>query len=147
MMEVLMTIGIAAVPLIELQAAIPIAIGVYHFHPVFAWFLAVFGNMLPVWGLFWVFDYLFRHKSHWPMIQWIKQHSLKKLGPGYEQYGEIALFFLAALPFPLTGVYTASFGVLVLNLPLWRSFFWILAGNMVAGLLITLASLGIIRLM
>jgi uncharacterized membrane protein len=115
-----------------------------------AFLYAVIGNVLPLVPLFFGLErartlfYKIWTRAGRALDLYIERAKQKVHGQ-YELYGMLGLFAFTALPFPLTGVYTATVAAIFLRLPLWKSFFSILAGIVATGFLVLAISMGIIQ--
>ena len=124
--EIILTLLMSAVPVIELRGGIPygIASGLEWWE---AYPAAVIGNLLPVpfimLGVRWVFSWL-RKLSPWfeHLISKMEEKAAKN-SKMIEKYELLGLFILVAIPLPGTGAWT---------------------GALVAGAVVTLASLGLV---
>ncbi len=119
--QLLGTLLVSVVPVIELRGAIPIGVAL-GLHPFWAMLASIVGNMLPV-----PFIILFvRH-----VFTWLKRHSplLGRLVQKLEdkahnksavviKYRAIGLCLLVAVPFPGTGAWTGSLVAALLDIPL-----------------------------
>lgn len=135
------------VPIGEYQTAIPTAIFHWGLPPFMAWSASLLGSLLilPIVLLTFLRARAIVEKI-WPekvkIFDALLDRARSKLGAKYEAGGAIALFFFLVIPFPLTGIWTASLAAVALEIP-WRYAFWsILAGAAVGSILITLASVG-----
>ena len=139
---------ISMLPIIELRGAIPIgaAIGL-------PWYLnmivSVVGNMLPVPFilLFSVKAFEFM-KKHNIMIKFIEkiENRAKKRSEGLATGEFIGLMLFVAIPFPGTGAWTGALIAALLQFNRKRSFFYIGLGVVIAAVIMTLASYGVISL-
>jgi len=148
----LKTFLIAATPILELRGSIPIALGVYHL-PVFSTFwLSILGNLVPVVFLLWFLgkaaeflshhSYLFNRFFAWLFEKTRKNHTKK-----FARWKEFALLILVAIPLPFTGAWTGSLCAFVFGIPFKKAFLLITAGVIIAGLIVTLTTLGIIKIL
>jgi len=146
----LSTFLIAMTPVFELRGAIPLAIGVYGLPVWSAYFFAVLGNLVPIliipiigmvskWlsARFSFFDRFFV----WLFARTRNQHVKK-----FERYREFALILFVAIPLPFTGVWTASLAAFVFGIPFKRAFPLIGIGVIIAGIIVTLLTLGVLRI-
>ena len=139
---------ISMLPIIELRGAIPIgaAIGL-------PWYLnmivSIVGNMLPVPFilLFSVKAFEFM-KKHNIMVKFIEkiENRAKKRSEGLATGEFIGLMLFVAIPFPGTGAWTGALIVALLQFDRKRSFFYIGLGVVIAAVIMTLASYGVISL-
>jgi uncharacterized membrane protein len=147
--KLLITFLISMVPLIELRGAVPIAIGMDV--PLWAaYIVAVIGNMLPV-----PFIFLFARK----FLEWGKDKKcigklcnwvLKKGEKGGKKLTEktgqsvyFALLLFVGIPLPGTGAWTGTLAASLLDLNWKKSVLCIMAGVMLAGAIMGLASMGV----
>ena len=139
---------ISILPIIELRGAIPIgaAIGL-------PWYLniivSIVGNMLPVPFilLFSVKAFEFM-KKHNIMVKFIEkiENRAKKRSEGLATGEFIGLMLFVAIPFPGTGAWTGALIAALLQFNRKRSFFYIGLGVVIASVIMTLASYGVISL-
>lgn len=107
------TLLIAAMPVLEIRGALPIALEVFHLPFWQAYALGVAGNMLSaiilVFVLKAVAEFVSRHSSYGArFFHWWFFHTRAKFQKSYDLYGALALFLFVAVPLPVTGVWTAS---------------------------------------
>ncbi|MGI6114038.1 MAG: COG2426 family protein [Mahellales bacterium] len=138
----LVIIGISAIPLLELKAAIPLAISL-GFDPLSSLILGIIGGMLPV-PLVLVYikpviRYLRKTKIFGRPADWLFNRSMRK-SETVKKYSLIGLFILVALPLPGTGVWTGATVAAFLGLEFKRAFISILLGNIVAGIIVLFVS-------
>jgi uncharacterized membrane protein len=137
---------ISALPITELRGAIPIALIIYKM-PIFpAYFFAVLGNIMPVIFLLLYLkpfsDFLCRWHFLNIFFKWLFKRTYqyeKKI----EKYGAFLLVFVA-VPLPGTGAWTGSIAAFVFGIRFWYAFPAIVGGIIIAGIIVTLTSLGII---
>ena len=139
----------AMFPIIELRGAIPL--GAFLELPWWQnYLLSVLGNMIPV-----PFILLFIQK----IIGWMQKSRVKffaKIGDWLMKKAEknrgkiekfsfwgVALF--VAIPLTVTGAWTGSLVASVIGMNRWKAFFSALIGVMIAGVIMTLASYGVVK--
>lgn len=147
----IVTMLVGASPISELRGAIPLALGVFGFSPAKAFFLSWLGNIIPVIFLVaWlgpVSEFLSRRfESARKFFDWLFARTRKKFSGNYEVWGEIALVIFVAIPFPLTGAWTGSVAAFLFGLPKKKSFFLVSLGAAIAGVIVTAASIGVIKI-
>lgn len=142
---------ISMIPIIELRGAIPYGI-LWGLDPVIVYIVAIIGNMLPV-----PFIYLFARK----ILLWGKDKKyigkfftfcLEKGEKGGRKLEEkasknglfIALMLFVAIPLPGTGAWTGTLAASMLNFDFKRSTAAVLLGVLIAGVLMGLASMGLL---
>jgi uncharacterized membrane protein len=138
----------AALPVLELKAALPLGIGL-GLSPYYAFFLSYLGSLLPVPFLFLLIRPVFirikqieRFKVRIEALERRTIHKSVKI----QQYGVIGLFMFVAIPLPGTGVWTGSLGAVLLDIRFKWAFPAICLGNLVAGGIIMTLSNGFFSL-
>jgi uncharacterized membrane protein len=144
----LMTIIVAALPISEVRGAIPLGIGIYDLSPSEVYLLSVFGNLLPIIPLLLflgpVSDYLRRFSLGDKFFTWLFARTRKKYIQDHENFGLTALAIFVAIPLPLTGAWTGCAVAFLLGFRFWPSFAAIAAGVLIAGAIVTAATMGVI---
>ncbi len=138
---------LSAIPITEYQLSIPLGIHEYQLPPALVFVLAVVGATLiffPVYlGLELAHELI---EKYFPSLLRPLDRAIAraefKLKDRYAKYGAWALFMFLVIPFPLTGVWTASFAAVALKIPFKQAALGILLG-MLGGatfvLILTLA--------
>ena len=139
---------ISMLPIIELRGAIPIgaAIGL-------PWYLnmivSIIGNMLPVPFILMfsvkAFEFMKKHNIMVKFIEKIENRA-KKRSERLATGEFIGLMLFVAIPFPGTGAWTGALIAALLQFNRKRSFFYIGLGVVIASVIMTLASYGVISL-
>jgi len=147
----LKTILLAMTPINELRGTIPLAIGLWHLSPLKAFFLAGLGNMIPVFFLLWFWKHLAgylmkKSKTIKQLFNWLFKRTRQRFYKKHSAYGDIALILLVAIPFPFTGAWTGTVAAFLFNIPYKKSLGLIFIGVVIAGLIVTLATLGLISI-
>ena len=135
-------------PIIELRGAIPIGVAIG-----LPWYLnmivSIIGNMLPVPFilLFSVKAFEFM-KKHNIMVKFVEkiENRAKKRSEGLATGEFIGLMLFVAIPFPGTGAWTGALIAALLQFERKKSFFYIVLGVIIAAVIMTLASYGVISL-
>ncbi len=142
------TMGVAMTPILELRGAIPfgLALGL----PVGLTFLvSVIGNLIPVPAIILFIRQIFRwlRKYRWwddKIIKIVTKAHLK--GRTVRKYRIPGLVLLVAVPLPGTGAWTGALVASLLGIRMQHALPAILVGVLIAGCLVTAASLGVIAL-
>ena len=136
------------IPIIELRGAIPL--GAWLEMPWWQnYLLSVLGNMIPV-----PFILLFINK----FIAWMSRSKIKffnKIGTWLaekaeknrgkiEKYSFWGVCLFVAVPLPVTGAWTGSLVAATIGIKGWKAFLSCLLGVMIAGVIMTLASYGVV---
>lgn len=155
--KILIVLVISMIPLIELRGAIPVAVGMDLGLPEWlVLIVAIIGNIVPV-----PIIYLFARKVldwgskvKWKPFRNFCNFCLKK----GEKAGEkllkkaksgvyFALFLFVAIPIPGTGAWTGTLAASILNLDFKKTTIAIIAGILVAGLIMLAISLGLFKVL
>ncbi|MBR9682164.1 MAG: small multi-drug export protein [Candidatus Aenigmarchaeota archaeon] len=142
--KILSVIIMSILPIAELRGAIPLGLGL-GLDPMVVIPLAIFFNALvffPVFfGLSAIKDtILYRSK----LVQRQLDRIHLKRGT-VDKYGYLGLLLLVAIPLPFTGAYTGAMLAWLLGLDWKKSFLSITGGVVVAGLIVSSISLGVIN--
>ena len=151
MWQMLKIILVSALPISELRGSIPLALFVYHLSPYLTYCFAILGNILPIFFLLWFWkvgaNYLMKQSAFFnKLFSWLFQRTRNKAEKRFAIYGKLALILFVAIPLPFTGAWTGSIAAYLFKVPYWQALGLIFIGILIAGLVITLSSLGIICL-
>jgi uncharacterized membrane protein len=143
----ILTLLIAASPFLEIRAAIPVAVILWEFSPLKAYFLGVLGNFLPVIPLllFWKFAAEQLSRRFYlanRFLAWLFERTRRRYSDHFEFWQDIALFIFVAIPLPFTGAWSGSIFAFVFGNSFWRAVAMIGLGIMVAGLAVFLFTMG-----
>lgn len=143
----LATILLAMLPITELRGSIPFAIGFFKMSPWLAFLLSVLGDIVPailiVWFLRPVSEWLAKRFLFFKKIfDWWFKHVTHNFEKKYAKYGEWALLIFVAIPLPVTGAWTGSVAAFLFSIPRRRAILFITGGVIIAGLIVTLISIG-----
>lgn len=136
---------LAAIPVTELRVAIPmgLALGV---SPLENYFYAVVGNMLPVVPIFLFLRPFIALCSRIPALDRLLQRIFartRRHSDRLEKYGAIGLAIFVGVPAPGTGAWTGSLLAFLFGIRFIYAFPAIMLGVSMAGLIVTIASMGI----
>ncbi len=150
MNPLLLGILLSILPVVELRGGIPFAIA-QGINPIVAFIFCTLANIAIIPIIFLFLDYLHKHFLKIKPYRKIFNVFLKKIRKrktkvekDYQIYGIIALTFFVAIPLPVTGAWTGALIAWLLSLKRGRSFLAIALGVIIAGIIITLATTGII---
>lgn len=139
-------------PVTELRGTIPFALTVYNM-PIWSAFLfSVLGNLIPAIFIIWVLDLLINkfliHKIYIfnRFFSWLFERTRKRHSKKFERWRDLALIILVAIPLPFTGVWTGALAAFVFGIPIKRAFPLIALGVLIAGVIVTTVTLGLISL-
>ena len=156
--KILIVLIISMIPLVELRGAIPIAVGMDLGLPEWlVLIVAIIGNIIPV-----PIIYLFARKvlewgttkCKWKWFKKFCNFCLKKgEKAGQKLLAKVkggvywALFLFVAIPIPGTGAWTGTLAASILNLDFKKTMLAIIAGVLVAGLIMLAFSLGLFKVL
>ena len=137
----LATFIIAAIPVTELRAALPLAYKIYGLSAFWSWFYSVAGTFFVMVIIVLLLDPIAAFLSKYivffkKFFEWLFEHTRKRAGSKMERYGSWAIFILAATPIPLLGGMTGALAAFVFGVPLKKSLPLLLFGTMVSGLIV-----------
>ena len=109
----LTTVVIAALPIVEVRLAIPIALEVFNLPVVYGAFLALLGSMIPAIILPTLLQRIEEPcRKYIPackrMLDWAAIRVEKRYTERYRALGFVGLVLFIAIPLPVTGVWTGS---------------------------------------
>jgi uncharacterized membrane protein len=144
----LKVIVLSMMPITEYQLAIPYAIEKFSFSPGAAYLLALIGSTLLFFPLFFGLEFLrsVLEKVCPPLLKPLDAFILRaehKLKANYEKYGAFALFLFLVIPFPLTGIWTATTAAVVLKIPFRGAATGIFLGVLGGQAVVLLLTLGL----
>lgn len=146
--KLLMTFGVAMVPVLELRGAIPMGIAA-GLPPAVACTAAILGNLLPVPLVMLlarrVADWLRGTAFFGPKISWLERRAHLK-GRIVRKYRLLGLAVLVGIPLPGTGAWTGALVASVLDIRMRSALPAILLGLIAAGGITTAVTVGLIRL-
>ena len=137
-------------PILELRGGIPLGhylLGSSQWAAIYAW--ATVGNFLPVIPILKLLgpgERLLRRFGPFDrLFDWLFLRTEKRAGV-IRRYGSLGLILFVAVPAPMTGAWTGAVAAYLMKLPLRYSLPCIVVGILIAGAVVTLASLGLIAL-
>jgi len=139
---------LSALPLTELRGAIPIALTIYKMPVFWAYIYAVLGNILPAIFLLLFLkpfsEYLSRFYYFDIFFKWLFKRTRRNTQEKFEKYGALFLLLFVAIPLPVTGAWTGSVAAFIFGIRFFYAFPSIVGGVMISGIIVSLASLGVI---
>lgn len=145
--ELIITL-ISALPLVELNGALPVALEVFDFGLRKALFFSIIGNFLPVPFIIYFFDPI----AQWLMVksrffksffEWLFARTRNKFIKDHQRWGYLGLIIFVAIPIPGAGAWTASLASRLFDIPKKKSMFYIFIGILVASVVILSLTKGI----
>lgn len=141
---------IAMSPVVELRGAIPVALSVYQLSPLNAYLWSVLGNLVPAVVLLWLLEPVSRYLSRRfyffsRFFGWLFERTRRNHNHKFAIWGSLALIGFVAIPLPMTGVWTGSVAAFVFGIPFKKALPLISIGVIIAGIVVTLFSMGILN--
>lgn len=136
------------IPVGELRASLPIALTKYNMGLPLAFFISVAGNMLPVVLIAYFLEpihlFLSKHSKffRW-FFEWLFHYTRKKHSKRFEVFEEVALVTFVAIPLPMTGAWSGALAAFVFGIPPKKALPLITLGVIIAGIIVTILTLGI----
>ena len=146
--KILLTFGVAMMPVLELRGAIPVGIAA-GLSPAAACVTAILGNLVPVPFIMLlirkIFDWLRDTKFFGPKIEWQEQRAHLK-GRVVRKYRLPGLIILVGIPLPGTGAWTGALVAALLDIRLRHVIPAIFIGLLIAATITLAVTLGVIHL-
>jgi len=144
----LATIALAAIPLAELRGSIPYAI----FHLKMTWqeafVFSIIGNFIPVIPVLLFLERFTERLMKYPRLNrfftWTFNRTRSKSSV-IERFEAIGLALFVGVPLPLTGAWSGCVAAYLFRIPMRHAVPSILAGILIAGIIVTLVCMGVIR--
>ena len=145
-LEVIEVLVISAMPLSELRGGIPLALYL-GFSPLESYILGVVGNLIPVPFILLLLDKIKNIKIKIISKTYLEiTKRIEKKRDLIERYGYVGLMLFVAVPLPVTGAWTGSLLAFLLGLNKFKSFLAISVGVSLAGIIVTLTSVGVLHI-
>jgi uncharacterized membrane protein len=146
--ELINVVIVSALPISELRGGIPLAL-YYGIPPLQAYLICVLANALPVPFLLLFLEKIGKLMDKWGPTSKIYRYFIErseKKRDIIDRYGYAGLAIFVSIPLPVTGAWTGSLLAFILGLKTIKSFSFIFIGILIAGLVVSFASLGIFSL-
>ena len=148
--EELCVLFCSMIPIIELRGAIPLgaALGLPWWQ---SYALSVIGNMLPVPFILLLIKGMIGWMSHSRVAFFNKLanfllRKVEKKRDQIEKYSFWGVALFVGIPLPVTGAWTGSLVAAMIDMKFWKAFLSCLFGVMIAGVIMTVLSYGLLGL-
>ena len=137
------SILLSLLPIAELRGGIPYAMANGISLPV-AYFVCVASNMLVIPIVFLFLDTL-HHQFYkirpyrWIFDKWVDR-TREKAEKNVSKWGYWGVMLFVAIPLPVTGAYTGALAAWLLKLDKKRSFWYLALGVVIAGIIVSIAT-------
>lgn len=145
MNPLLYTIAITALPAIELRGAIPVGIAL-GLSPLTAFLISTLANIAIIFPIFLFLDHLFKYFRNFGIVDRVISRVQRKTQKYVEKYGPLGLLLFVAIPLPGSGAYSGCLAAYIFGISRKQSYSAIAGGVIIAGILVTLASAGVLAL-
>lgn len=140
---------IAMLPIFELRGAIPAGYAMGMTNHLLIYVLAVVGNFVPVLPILLLIGPAERSLRRFPVMDrffdWLFKRTVSRSAV-IKKYESLGLILFVALPLPMTGAWTGSLAAYLFKLPLRLAIPCIILGILIAGVVVSLLSQGVIQL-
>ena len=140
---------VATLPIFELRGAIPLGYAMGMTNPFMIYLLAVLGNFVPVLPILFLLGPAERTLRRFPFFDrffdWLFKRTVSR-SEVIRKYESLGLILFVAIPAPMTGAWTGSIAAYLFKLPLRMAVPCIILGILIAGIVVTLLSQGVISL-
>lgn len=142
---------IAMLPVTELRASIPFALGHFDLSYAESLIYSVLGAIVPsffiIYGIGPVSRFLIkRSKLAEKFFDWLFERTRRKFRDKYANWGNLALMLFVAIPLPATGVWTGSLAAWLFGIKKRQALIFITLGAIISGIVVLLLSLGIFKI-
>ncbi|MBU5678803.1 MAG: small multi-drug export protein [Candidatus Aenigmatarchaeota archaeon] len=143
--ETIAIIILSVMPISELRGSIPLGLQL-GLNPIFVFLISIIFNALVFFPIYFGLElfyhrFFYRFKFVNKCLERISKHKDK-----IDKYGFFGLVILVAIPLPFTGAWTGSGLSWLLRLEWKKSFFAIFIGVLIAGIVVLLISLSILKI-
>ena len=137
---------ISMLPIIELRGGL-IAASILHVEFISAFIICFLGNILPVPFILTLIEKIFDLLKKWnftkKIITKLEEKTLSK-SDKINKYGYLGLLLFVGIPLPGTGAWTGTLLAVLLHLNKKKSFIYITLGVLLAGIIMSILSYGIL---
>lgn len=140
---------LSMIPVAELRLAIPVAITQYGLPPIEAFLFSCIGNLIPVPFIVLfirqIFNWLKKFKIFHDIVVKLEERGNSKIKT-VEKYKFWGLCAFVAIPLPGTGAWTGALIAGLMDMRLKRALPSIILGVLIAGVVVTLATTGVLKI-
>ena len=137
---------ISLMPVLELRGGL-LAASILKIPYIRALIICVIGNILPIPFVLLFLEMIFRWMEKWnptkKIVRWLEKKGNSKRSQ-IDKYGYLGLILFVGIPLPGTGAWTGSLVAILLGLDKKKSFVCILIGVMLAAIIMSILSYGIL---
>ena len=145
----LAVLAVATLPVFELRGAIPLGYAMGMTNALVIYLLAVLGNFIPVLPILLLLGPAERHLRRFRFFNrffdWLFKRTVSR-SEVIKKYESLGLILFVAIPAPMTGAWTGAIAAYLFKLPLRMAVPCIILGILIAGVVVSLVSQGVISL-
>ena len=146
--EIFILFLITLIPFIELRGSIPYGISILGLNWFTVFLIAVISNAIVGPLIYFLLDkfihkFLLKKKWFFNGYNNLIEKKQKKIKKYVDKYGEIGIAIFIAIPLPGTGSYSAALGSYIMGLGYKKFIIANLIGVLIAGIIVTLTTIGI----
>lgn len=146
--NIIKTLITAMMPIGELRVSIPLALTQLELTLWEAYVVSVIGNMIPIVLIVFLLEptskFLSKHFKFFKwFFSWLFERTRKKHSHKFEVLEEITLVSFVAIPLPVTGAWSGALVSFVFGIPPKKSLPLIFLGVLIAGIIVSIITLGI----
>jgi len=146
--RLLQVIFLCILPWVELRGAIPLGVAYnYSILPVFIGCVIIDILLIPLIFLF--LDFVIPIVTKIDFVDDLYQYAIKKARKNYKKYEKyeiIGLALFVGIPLPGTGVYSGTLIAYIFGLKRKKAFLSIALGALIAGIIVTMITAGVISI-
>jgi len=140
---------VAMLPIFELRGAIPLGYALGMGNALVIYAVACAGNFVPVLPILLLLGPAERHLRRFRtmdrLLDWVFRRTVSRSAV-IQKYESLGLILFVAIPAPMTGAWTGAVAAYLFKLPLRMAVPCIILGILIAGVVVTLVSQGVISL-
>lgn len=138
---------LAMLPILELRGSIPLGRQIWGMSVWEAFGWSVIGNMVPIpFILVLLGPVTAWAERHWDwlhrFLNRLYDHTRRRHTERFERLRDLALITFVAIPLPVTGAWSGALAAFVFGVPWRRALLLILAGVLVAGVIVSILTAG-----
>jgi len=146
------TLLLAVLPITEIRLAIPVAIKIYNMSVPVAVFWSLVGNLTTIALLLLIIGPVSKYLSARfefmnRLFEWAFARTRKKFYNKHTKYGDIGLILFVAVPLPTTGCWTGVLAAWLFGIAPKKAFVLISIGVIISSIIITLITLGVLKIL
>lgn len=147
----LSVVVLTVVPVVEMQASFPAALGLYKMPLAIAFPLIVCANMIPAFIVLFGWDWFITMlEKRWPAFHGFMSRYHDRLHTRWQdkidRFGPFAIFLFVAFPGPFSGVWSGSMLAWIFGVHRLQALIAIFLGVISASVFVALVTLGIIHI-